>query len=311
MSKPFVPIETADLTWSKNLPYSKQFDDIYFSMESGIHQSRYVFIDGNNLIERWSALKEYEHFSIGETGFGTGLNFLLTWSLWEKYAPKSASLHFISSEKYPLKLEDLERALSNWPELELYKSELIKQYPNLTPGNHHLHFCEGKIKLSLLLGDSLERFEQLLLCGDSLIEYERRNAFINAWFLDGFAPKKNELMWSKSLIQVIAMLSKIGSTVATYTVAAPVKSFLDEFGFKVVKRKGYGIKRHMLTATLEETPFSRIRNRSTPWHINNPHNYKEKSVLILGAGLAGCFAAYSLAQRGWKVTILEKETKIA
>ena len=148
MSKPFVPIETADLKWIQNLPFSKQYNDIYFSMESGIKQSRYVFVDGNDLINRWSMLDQNEdqHFTIGETGFGTGLNFLLTWSLWERYAPQSATLHFISCEKNPLKVNDLMRALKNWPELELYTAELIKQYPVLTPGNHHLFFCDGRLK---------------------------------------------------------------------------------------------------------------------------------------------------------------------
>ncbi|RUR12216.1 bifunctional tRNA (5-methylaminomethyl-2-thiouridine)(34)-methyltransferase MnmD/FAD-dependent 5-carboxymethylaminomethyl-2-thiouridine(34) oxidoreductase MnmC [Legionella sp. km772] len=311
MSKPFVPIETADIKWNKNLPFSNQYDDIYFSMESGIQQSRYVFIDGNDLINRWLSLKECAHFSIAETGFGTGLNFLLTWSLWKHYAPKSASLHFISCEKNPLKVEDIKRALSNWPELESYSLELLKQYPILTPGNHHLNFSDGRVKLTLMLGDCFERFEQLLICGDSLIEYQSRNAFIDAWYLDGFAPKKNESMWSKSLFQVVAMLSKQGTTIATYTAAATVKSALAELGFTVIKKKGFGIKRHMLTGYLEQIIPSRLKYRSTPWHNNSKLNYKEKTALIIGAGLAGCFAAHCLANRGWKVIIIEKETNIA
>lgn len=311
VSKPFVPIETADIKWSGNLPSSNQYNDIYFSMESGIQQNHYVFIDGNELIKRWSILGPQFHFSIGETGFGTGLSFLLTLSLWEKHAPKSASLHFISCEKHPLKLEDLKRALGNWPELESYSLELLKQYPILTPGNHHLNFCNGRVKLTLMLGDCFERFEQLLLCGDSLIEHQRRSAFIDAWYLDGFSPKKNESMWTKSLIQVIAMLSKQGSTLATYTVAAPVKSALSEFGFCVIKKKGYGIKRHMLTGHLQQIIPSRLKKRSTPWHVNSLQRHKDKTALIIGAGLAGCFIAYSLAERGWKVKIIEKQSDIA
>lgn len=311
VSKPFVPIDAADIKWSGNLPSSNQYNDIYFSMESGIQQNHYVFIEGNELINRWSALEPQSHFSIGETGFGTGLSFLLTLSLWDKHAPKSASLHFISCEKHPLKFEDLKRALSNWPELEPYSLELLKQYPILTPGNHHLNFCNGRVKLTLMLGDCFERFEQLLVCGDSLIEYQRRAVFIDAWYLDGFSPKKNESMWTKSLIQVIAMLSKQGSTFATYTVAAPVKSALSELGFYVIKKKGYGIKRHMLTGYLQQIIPSRLKNRSTPWHVSSSQKYKYKTALIIGAGLAGCFIAYYLAEKGWKVTIVEKESDIA
>lgn len=311
MSKRFVPIETADIKWNKNLPLSNLYQDIYFSMESGILQSQHVFVEGNNLFNRWLSLAEGEHFTIGETGFGTGLNFLLTWSLWEKHAPKNAFLHFISCEKYPLKAVDLEKALSNWPELQCYREELLKQYPVLTPGNHYLSFADGRIKLTLMLGDCFECFEQLLECGDSLTEQKIRSSFINAWYLDGFAPKKNESMWTKNLIQVVSMLSMPGTTLATYTVAASIKILLSEVGFTITKKKGFGIKRHMLTACLEQNARIRIKQRTTPWHTAVIKPNHEKTALIVGAGLAGCFAAHTLAKRGWKITILDKNHDIA
>ena len=161
-----------------------------------------------------------------------------------------------------------------------------------------------------MLGDCFECFEQLLICGDSIIEHQQRNVFIDAWYLDGFTPKKNEDMWANSLVQVIAMLSQKGSTFATYTAAAMVKSSLTEAGFKVIKKNGYGIKRHMLTGYLEQILPSRLKQRATPWHIHRQKKYKEKTALIIGAGLAGCFSAHCLAKRGWKVTLLEKESMI-
>jgi tRNA 5-methylaminomethyl-2-thiouridine biosynthesis bifunctional protein len=308
VSKPFIPIETADIIWKQDLPFSNQYHDIYHAMDSGIKQNRYVFIDGNDLINRWTNLPsdEPQLFSIGEIGFGTGLNFLLTLSLWEQHAPQSASLHFISCEKHPFKLDDLNRALSNWPELGSYRLELIKQYPVLTPGNHHLYFCNGRVKLTLMLGDCLECFEQLLICGDSLMEGQLRTNFINAWYLDGFSPKKNESMWAKPLLQIIAMLSQVGSTFATYTVASVVKSTLAECGFELIKKKGYGIKRHMLTGYLTKIEAYRIKQRSTPWHFGRQQTNKAKTALVIGGGLAGCFTAHCLSKRGWTVTIIEE-----
>lgn len=306
MSKPFIPIEFADIQWDGNLPYSILYKDIYHSAASSIGQSRYVFIDGNDLITRWAALPcDKEHvFTIGETGFGTGLNFLLTWSLWEQYAPKAASLHFISGEKHPFRLEDLARVLSNWPELEQYKVELLKRYPVLTPGNHHLLFDNGRVKLTLMLGDACASFEQLLVCGDSVVESQLKPSFIDAWYLDGFAPKKNEGMWTQSLFHVIAMLSQKGTTCATYTVASPVKLGLIASGFHLSKRKGYGVKRHMLTGYLHEKKPYHLKQRTTPWHATR-QQHQQHSALILGGGLAGCFTAHSLANRGWKVTVVE------
>jgi tRNA 5-methylaminomethyl-2-thiouridine biosynthesis bifunctional protein len=71
------------------------------------------------LAERWQALDREStgRFTIIETGFGTGLNFLLAWQLWQQTAPQHWQLHYISVEKHPLKAEDLQRAHSSWPEL--------------------------------------------------------------------------------------------------------------------------------------------------------------------------------------------------
>ncbi len=313
MSSPFVPVETADLDWCSGLPLSRQFNDIYNSIGNGMMQSRYVFIDGNDLINRWLALFETDAslFNIGETGFGTGLNFLLTWKLWEQYAPKSAKLHFFSCEKYPLKADDLKKCLSVWPELSLHTDELLDNYPVLTPGYHHLSFGNGRIKLTLMIGDARDSFEQLLICGDSSLESNLRSGCFDAWYLDGFAPVKNEEMWSAELCSVIAMLSKSNTSFATYTVAASVKSALTNAGFCIAKRKGFGPKRHMLTGLYKALCPTRLRNRHTPWHIGEPLKPNKKSVHVVGGGLAGCFIASSLAKRGWKVTLFEERSAIA
>ncbi len=312
MSSPFVPVETADLDWCSDLPLSRQFNDIYNSIGNGIMQSRYVFIDGNDLINRWLALPENKpsQFNIGEAGFGTGLNFLLTWKLWEQYAPKSANLHFISCEKHPLKLNDLKKCLSVWSELSLQSKELIENYPVLTQGYHHLTFSNGRVKLTLMLGDAQECFEQLLVCGDSQLESNLRPSFIDAWYLDGFAPSKNEEMWSPNLCTVMAMLSKADTSFATYTVAAAVKSALTHVGFVLAKRKGFGPKRHMLTGIYKEPCPLKLRSRQTPWHTGVPQKFSNKSVHIVGAGLAGCFLAHCLAKRGWNVTLFEEQEHV-
>jgi len=62
-------------------PYSEQFDDIYFDTESGSKQSEQVFIQGNNVEQQ--LLQADSRFTIGETGFGSVLNFLLTLELYQ------------------------------------------------------------------------------------------------------------------------------------------------------------------------------------------------------------------------------------
>lgn len=307
MSSPFIPIQKAELDWRNNLPFSVLYDDIYFSVDSGMNQSRHVFIDGNDLISRWQALPENTPacFSIGETGFGTGLNFLLTWHLWEQFAPPSASLHFISCEKHPLELNDLIKCLRSWPELETYATELIEHYPVLTPGYHQIGVAKGRVRLTLMLGEAQECYEQLLFCGESRLEADLRTSCIDAWYLDGFSPPKNENMWSVPLLKIIAMLSREGTTMATYTAAASVKTALAEAGFVIKKRKGFGPKRHMVHGVFKGGLTYKVKSPHTPWHVSKPSRRKEKSAIIIGAGLAGAFTAHSLATRGWQVTLME------
>ncbi|MDR3501660.1 MAG: bifunctional tRNA (5-methylaminomethyl-2-thiouridine)(34)-methyltransferase MnmD/FAD-dependent 5-carboxymethylaminomethyl-2-thiouridine(34) oxidoreductase MnmC [Legionella sp.] len=310
MSNFFVPIETAELDWHQDLPFSIQYDDVYHSSTSGIEQSRYVFIEGNNLISRWQNALDQSPFTIAETGFGTGLNFLLTWQLWEQYAPEAGCLHFISCEKHPLTRNDLIKSLANWPQLEKQAVQLIEHYPVLTPGYHHLIFANGRVRLTLMLGDALECYEQLLICGEANLERSLRTTHVNAWYLDGFAPAKNQSMWSDSLMRVIAMLSQEGSTLATYTAAAIVKENLRQHGFMVEKKKGFGPKRHMLSAYFSPSELASLKKRHTPWHAGEPEHYNERSALIIGAGLAGCFTAHCLAKRGWKVTLIDELNEV-
>lgn len=312
MSSPFVPIETADLDWFDDLPFSKNYNDVYHSAESGIRQSRYVFVDGNNLINRWLELSQntYSLFNLGETGFGMGLNFLLTLKLWEEYAPESAHLHYFSCEKHPLKFNDLKQCLTLWPELSAQSAQLLEQYPVLTQGYHYLSFCKGRVKLTLMLGDALECFEQLLVCGDSQLEPKLRPGFIDAWYLDGFSPAKNADMWTDSLLSIVAMLSKKESTCATYTAAGTVKAALSKAGFILEKKKGFGPKRHMLTGIFHGIPPYKTKERETPWHTGVPLKSGNKSVHVVGGGLAGCFIAHCLAKRGWRVTLFEEKTMV-
>lgn len=307
MDHHFIPIKPAIIDWRDDVPFSLQYDDIYYSAESGIEQSRHVFINGNDLISRWKALSEpFSCFNIAETGFGTGLNFLQTWHLWEQHAPPGARLQYFSCEKHPLTKDDLIRSLAFWPQLEKQAQELIHHYPVLTPGYHLLSFAQGRVSLNLMLGDAYECFEQLLLCGDTQLESELQKAAMDAWYLDGFAPKKNEHMWSEELMKVIALLSKEGTTLATYSAAAVVKSTLNNYGFVVEKKKGFGPKRHMICARFTKTPPYHIKSRHTPWHLSNRTTRTDKSAIIVGAGLAGCTLAKALAQRGWTVRLLEE-----
>lgn len=289
------------------MPCSSAFGDIYFSQENGLEESRYVFIDSQSLIERWQSLAAGETFTIAETGFGTGLNFLLCWHLWLKHAPKEANLQFISCEAYPLRRADLQRALSVWPELSSCVEPFIQHYPSLTPGFHWLEFEKGRVRLLLIFDDVLDAYRQLSLAGNAKLERRLRQQQVNAWFLDGFAPAKNESMWQEKLFFLMSSLSTDNTTVASFTAAGQVRKALESAGFSVQKKKGYGRKRHMITAVMQTQEGKSLRAiQKTPWYLGERKSYSDKSALIIGAGLAGCFMARRLAENGWKVKLIDK-----
>lgn len=175
-----MPIQHAQLHWDdQGQPLSSAYDDVYFSLLSGLEETRYVFLQHNRLSERFAALHSGDCMTVGETGFGTGLNFLCCWQLFEQQAPEDAQLHFISVEKFPLTAADLQQALALWPPLQDYSEQLLQAYKNIRPGRQTLLFAGGRVRLTLLVGDASVQLAQL----DKQI--------VDAWFLDGFAPAKN------------------------------------------------------------------------------------------------------------------------
>ena len=285
----------AELDWDeRGQPLSRQFADVYFSQEDGLTETRYVFLANNQLGERFSALQNGEQLVIGETGFGTGLNFLCAWQLFEQQAPAGAQLHFVSVEKYPLNKADLERALALWPELAPYAEQLLAQYVALHPGFQRLVLANGRIILTLLIGDARELLGQL-------------DARIDAWFLDGFAPAKNPQMWTPELFAELARLSHPGTTLGTFTSTGHVRRSLNEAGFKMKRVPGQGKKWEVLKGAYIGTPAA----AATPWFARPPQPAGARIALVIGAGLAGCATAASLAQRGWQVTLMERHGAIA
>ncbi|MEH6549972.1 MAG: bifunctional tRNA (5-methylaminomethyl-2-thiouridine)(34)-methyltransferase MnmD/FAD-dependent 5-carboxymethylaminomethyl-2-thiouridine(34) oxidoreductase MnmC [Pseudomonadales bacterium] len=292
--------QTAKLTWDdNNVPRSSEFDDVYFSCTDGLAETRYVFIDHNQLSLRWQQLATNGQFVIAETGFGTGLNFLAAWTLWRSIAPVGARLHFVSIEKYPLDKQAITKALAHWPELKTLTDELLANYPSPLPGRHRLSLDGGRVSLTLLYQDVDKALDELLQTDPQSID---------AWFLDGFAPAKNPDMWSENVMAKIGALGKAGTTFATFTAVGAVKRALSTAGFGVSKVKGFGHKRDMLCGVQEQAPTI---NPIQSWYRVQPATEAINSVAVIGAGLAGCHVAHALAKRGLNVTVYDKAPQIA
>lgn len=215
-------------------PKSKQFDDVYFSVEDGLAESRFVFLERNNLPDGW---RGKDQFVICETGFGTGLNFLSAWKLFDETTSPQQRLDFISFEKYPLKVTEIEEYLAHWKgEFGDRLQVLLGNYPPLIPGFHNIILNE-KITLTLIFDDVNDAIPDL-------------DAAVDAWFLDGFKPATNPGMWSEILFENMARLSHPGTRFSTFTAAGLVRRGLSAAGFDVEKVRGFGRKRDMTVGML-------------------------------------------------------------
>mgnify|MGYP001076634925 CR=1 FL=1 len=305
-------IEAASVVWDKTgTPSSERFDDPYFSREDGLAESTHVFLEPNRLAQRFSELGKTDCFVVAETGFGTGLNFLLTWRCFKQHAPASARLIYISVEGFPLRPEDLHRALKQWPELKFYASKLENLYPPLVPG-HHWRNADAQVSLHLIF-DQLEPALQSLHPQITHHSWNSAVPPVNAWFLDGFAPAKNPDMWRDSIYPSIARLSSSDTSLSSFTAAGDVRRNLQQWGFEVNKVEGFGTKREMIRAEFKQDwqpDTEQIRAHADKgtqtWHLPVAVQSKPEEVCILGAGIAGLTLAKSLASRGIKVQIFDR-----
>ncbi|EOG5372800.1 bifunctional tRNA (5-methylaminomethyl-2-thiouridine)(34)-methyltransferase MnmD/FAD-dependent 5-carboxymethylaminomethyl-2-thiouridine(34) oxidoreductase MnmC [Cronobacter turicensis] len=290
-----IAIQPASLTFNnEGTPVSRDFDDVYFSNDDGLEETRYVFLNGNQLPERFMAHPR-DSFIVAESGFGTGLNFLTLWQAFAAFRdahPDAAlqRLHFISFEKFPLTPADLASAHAHWPELAPWAQQLQAQWPMALPGCQRVLLDDGRVTLDLWLGDINELVDTL---------DDTHNRQVDAWFLDGFAPSKNPDMWTPGLFAAMARLARPGGTLATFTSAGFVRRGLIDAGFNVVKRKGFGRKREMLTGALSVDAPPPVR---APWYARRPAS-GDKDVAIVGGGIASALLALALQRRGWQVTL--------
>lgn len=294
---PFRAVQHATIEWTaRGTPRALDFEDIYYSDGEGLAESEHTFLQGNALPQRWSTHPR-PTFCIAETGFGTGLNFLLTWRAWRDAPTPKPDLHFISVERYPLSAADFAQALAQWPELRPLSAQLIALYPAALPGCHRIVLEQGHVRLDLHWGDAATVLGAMAAQG---------NACVDAWYLDGFAPAKNAHMWQLPVLQAAAVLSHSEASLATFTAASAVRNALQQAGFTTAKVAGYGRKRESLRATAPHGPPAPPAPVVTPWDIPQDIPPPPSSVLVVGAGLAGCWTAHALAQRGIAVTVVDQ-----
>lgn len=255
-------------------PRSARFDDIYYSLQDGLSETRAVFLSGCGLPDGWAGRR---HYTVGELGFGTGLNIAALMQLWAAHRPPQGHLHLFSVEAYLMPREAAARALASWPELAPFAEAIIARWPPQRRGFHLMTFPEWGVTLTLALMD----------VRDALSQWDGQ---ADAWFLDGFSPAQNPDMWADDVLSAVAAHSAPGARLATFTVAGLVRRGLQTAGFEVSKQPGFGRKRERLEAVF-------------PGAVEAP--VAPERIAVIGGGIAGASIVHALRHYGHSATVFD------
>jgi len=295
------PIEPAQIDWSGPVPRAPGFDDVYHPAIGASAQAEHVFLRGNGLPERW---RGRDRFTILETGFGLGHNFVATWRAWRGDAARCRRLHFVSIEKHPPRRDDLARAHAG----DALAAALLDAWPPLTHDLHLLDFEGGALRLLLAFGDAADWLPAL-------------RCRVDAFFLDGFAPARNPQLWQRPLLAALGRRAGDGATAATWSVAREVRDGLAEAGFEVQRAAGVGGKREISVARFVRRAGRRVLP-DPALDIDGAHGAYDGDgadgahgasggraalqAVVVGAGLAGAAVAGALVAAGVDTRVFER-----
>lgn len=270
------------VAWGEDgAPRSPRFGQAYHPAAGGLEQARHVFLASCGLPAAWAGQRQWR---ILATGFGLGLNFLATWHAWRTDPQRPALLHFVSMEPWPVGAPDLLRGAASYPALQPLAEALAQRWQGLVPGFHRLAFDDGRVLLTLCVGDTAAMLREQDFRADSV-------------FLDAFDPATDPAPWRLETLKGVTRLCRQGTTLATRCVAGHVRQDLRSCGWQVDTRAGLAPQREVLAG--------RYAPAWEPKGLQPESGGAPADAVVVGAGLAGAAVAASLARRGWHVHVLE------
>lgn len=220
--------------------YSNTFNQYYHNPNGSFSESKHVFFETPQVAEALIAQEKVVFF---ETGFGTGLNFLL---LLDYYFSNNCSseIHFYSVEAFPVSKEEAKdfnyASFSNFRELDPVLENI---FSNLKNGWNVINPISAKdITLHLFIGvfDDLEV--------DSIEA--------DFFFHDPFSPEVNEELWTVSTFEKLKSFAHKEAVLVTYCAASKARASMAVAGWKLGKTRGALGKREMTIASLSEEKVS-------------------------------------------------------
>ncbi len=218
-------IKTGDGSTTIHLP---QWDEQYHSKHGAIQEALHVFINqGLNRVLEKDPIK----ISILEIGFGTGLNFLVTWQAVKEL---DIQIYYTGVEAYPISEEEAKSM--NFPSQlkETGAREIFDKIHSTPWENYEL------ISPNLNLSKQKKKFEEI--DDDSLYDLI---------YFDAFGARVQPELWGVPVFMKMHKALKPGGILVTYAAKGSVRRAMLEVGFRVEKLPGPPGKREMLRALKE------------------------------------------------------------
>jgi len=221
-----------------------------------------------------------------QTGFGHGDAFLGAWHRWRECGA-SGGLHFIATAADAPDAATL-RARHRHTPFAAQAAALADAWPPLTPDLHRIDFeAGGRVSLLLAIGPASRWLPEL-------------QARVNLFVIDDFDAAYDPQRWAQRLCRALARLAAPEARLSTLLPAETLTPALRSAGFEV-ENAGDG---EPLRARYR--PGFRPRRIAVP-----PSPTTDRHALIVGAGLAGCAAAWALARVGWRSTVIDGHGRVA
>ena len=247
-----------------------------------------AWLAASGLPERWQGRPQ---FVMLQDGFGLGRDFLATWQAWLDDEQRCDCLHVIAIEAHPPAATALAAALPSGASTPLMQA-LVAAWPVLTPGLHRMSFEGGRLQLLLALGATEAWLRELVAC-------------VDAFWLPAFWPTSCDQPPSDSASRRFKRLARLAAADATLVAA----------GLSAAERHGLvsaGFVRDGIRAAPDRTDDLTLARYAPPFvprraAARGTTLAAERSAVIVGAGLAGCAAAWALAEQGWQSRVLDRQ----
>lgn len=211
-------------------------------------------------------------YTILQTGYSAA--FLQAWAALCEQADAADTpqrLHYLLIDAAPPTAQQL-RAMAPAP-MNALADELANAWPPLTPGYHRLLLGQGRVMLTLIIGELAASLAQV-------------DARVDLFLLHGDGVD-NAQQWKR--------LARLAAPRAQLRVGGAGRAAVG------LAEAGFMVDEHDSSAACF-TPRWKVAERAVP---------QDRRALVIGAGLAGSTACEALAARGWQVTLVERHAHAA